>query len=248
MLWRPIGWLLCMVAFACLAIIFYRTGTLHRIAKFRVIALILGFSCAIVLAEGMAALFFLSDQRGFATMRKYLSGEFSAVAQASRCSAQPYLVAVPTPGFHEDPLDRELSPGKVFHNKQGYRGKAVSMERTPGFVRVLCLGGSTTYGWGTSAMGSSYPAQLEQIITEDLPPEVRGIEVINGGLPWGTTAEMLTHYHFKFQYFRPDLTIINTGGNDAIASAGLYYQPDYSHWRRPLQAPRFVRASPGLFE
>ena len=59
-------------------------------------------------------------------------------------------------------------------------------------------------------------------------------KVINGGLNWGTSAEMLNHYHFKYHYYRPDLVIINEGGNDAQGYTLPYYHPDNSNWRQPL--------------
>jgi len=105
-------------------------------------------------------------------------------------------------------------------------------------ARVLCLGGSTTYGWGVAHAAEAYPARLEAILGRELPSGVNGVEVINGGLPYGTSAEMLTHYLFKFHYFRPDLVILEAGGNDADALTRLWYQPDYSHWRQaPCVAP-----------
>ena len=62
--------------------------------------------------------------------------------------------------------------------------------------------------------------------------------MINAGLIDGTTAELLTHYHFKYQYYQPDLVVLNTGGNDAVtADASIYYQPDYSHERRQPVRP-----------
>lgn len=71
------------------------------------------------------------------------------------------------------------------------------------------------------------------------------MEVINAGLPWGTSAELLTHYHFKFHYYRPDWVVIHTGLNDAQAFDSPYYQPDYDHWRRhmpvPAALPKFTR-------
>jgi len=125
----------------------------------------------------------------------------------------------------------------VQHNSQGYRGQAYSMKRKPGVARILCLGGSTTYGWGVDRPEETYPARLEETLARDLPPGVEGIEVINAGLPYGTTAEILTHYHFKFHFYRPDVVILNPGGNDAIGLVMSFYHPDYSHWRQPLHAP-----------
>jgi lysophospholipase L1-like esterase len=120
------------------------------------------------------------------------------------------------------------------HNPQGYRGRAVSVRRDPRVLRVLCQGGSTTYGWTVDRAVETYPAQLEEVLSESLPSGYSDVEVINAGLPWGTTAELLNHYHFKSHYYQPDAVIVHTGLNDAQAFYMEHYHPDYSHWRRQM--------------
>ena len=120
------------------------------------------------------------------------------------------------------------------HNADGYRGKALSLEREPGILRVLCLGGSTTYGWTVPLPAQAYPAVLEEILMPKLPAGYSGVEVLNGGIPFGTSAEILAHYHFKYHYYRPDIVIINEGGNDAVGYTTAYYHPDNSNWRQPM--------------
>lgn len=120
------------------------------------------------------------------------------------------------------------------HNADGYRGKAVPLERRPGVLRVLCLGGSTTYGWTVPYPNQTYPAALEGLLRAALPKDYADVEVLNGGLPYGTSAELLTHYHFKYHYYRPDVVIINEGGNDAQGYTIPYYHPDNSNWRPPM--------------
>lgn len=140
---------------------------------------------------------------------------------------QPYLLYISAPNYTHPRHGPQ-------HNAHGYRGRLVPMERRPGVLRVLCLGGSTTYGWTVSLPEEAYPAQLEDILRSSLPAGYTDVEVINGGLPWGTSAEMLTHYHFKYHYYRPDVVVINTGGNDANGYTMAYYHPDNSNWRQPL--------------
>ncbi len=143
---------------------------------------------------------------------------------------QPYLVYVPGPGY-----SNAAGPQ---HNEQGYRGEAVPRRRQPHTARVLCMGGSTTYSSRVKDASQTYPAWLQRILAERLPPGVQGVEVINAGLPSGTTAEVLTHWVFKFHLYEPDVVVIHTGGNDAAAFARPGYQPDYSHWRGPFQVPK----------
>lgn len=191
--------------------------------------------CAgLLLAELFLALFFPSRLRDYERLRLALAG---LQDPSLRCIPEPYLLYGPNPGF--------VSGGQPDHNEQGYRGKAVPLERSPGVARILALGGSTTYGWGVRRWQEAYPAQLEALLNERLPAPFEGAEVINAGLPYGSTAELLTHYHFKFHYYRPDVVIVNTGGNDGDAMRRPLYQPDYGHWRRtpclPSPLPVYTR-------
>lgn len=140
---------------------------------------------------------------------------------------QPYLLYISAPNYSN-------SENGMQHNEDGYRGKAIPLDRRPGVLRVLCLGGSTTYGGSVALPSHAYPAVLEKIIRTNLPPAYVDVEVINAGLTWGTSAELLTHYHFKFHYYRPDIVVINTGGNDAEGYTLPYYHPDNSNWRQPM--------------
>lgn len=141
--------------------------------------------------------------------------------------AQPYLLYISAPNYGNERWGPQ-------HNEDGYRGPAVPMDRRPGVYRILCLGGSTTYGATVGRASQAYPAALEELLRADLPAGCDDVEIINGGLCWGTSAELLTHYHFKFHYYRPDLVIINSGGNDAQGYTLPYYHPDNSHWRQPM--------------
>jgi lysophospholipase L1-like esterase len=140
---------------------------------------------------------------------------------------QPYLHYIHAPNYTSPRFG-------VQHNEDGYRGVAVPMKRQPGTFRILCLGGSTTYGGTVGRAHQAYPAVLQELLNEQAAEGADRVEVINGGLTWGTTAELLNHYHFKFSYYKPDLVIINVGGNDAQAYTLSYYHPDYSHWRQPM--------------
>ncbi len=184
---------------------------------------------AIVIAINVFAIEALSRvairKLGWERIRQLMAGEVRQGAEFQHAIGQAYLLYVPAPGYGEN-------------NSQGYRGRAVEFKRTPGIVRVLCLGGSTTYGWGENDAKGTYPAYLEKVLAEKLPAGVKGVEVINAGAPWATTAEVLNYYHFKFHYYRPDIVVINVGGNDATGMVLSHYHPDYSHWRRPMTEPK----------
>jgi len=140
---------------------------------------------------------------------------------------QAYLLYIPTPNFS--------SHGFQQNNSQGYRGSAVPLAHPPNTLRVLFLGGSTTYGEGVDNPEDSYPAQLGKLLQQDENFSGKNIEIINAGLRYGTTAEILTHYLLKYRYYKPDVVIINPGGNDPVAYVTKFYQPDYSNWRKTPQ-------------
>lgn len=155
-------------------------------------------------------------------IRKNLLGEADA-AELPRYTPTPSLNYIPTPNY--------VYADKVQHNKDGYRGEQVSLTKPAGTYRILCLGGSTTYGSAVPYPEQSYPAQLQKLLNKSKPGEYT-FEVINGGAEAATSAEELAYYHFKFKYFDPDLVILHTGGNDALTGPkDPRYQPDHSHFR-----------------
>ena len=160
--------------------------------------------------------------------RRILRGQENVqLVRVQNTIGQPYLLYICAPNY-EHPQNGPQ------HNADGYRGRAVPLDRQPGVLRVLCLGGSTTYGWTVPYPNQTYPAVLEELLRADLSKNYTDVEVLNGGLPYGTSAEILTHYHFKYHYYRPDVVIINEGGNDAQGYTQAYYHPDNSNWRQPL--------------
>lgn len=156
--------------------------------------------------------------------RELLLGDKLAQTDVNATS-QAYLLYIPTPNF--------TANGVQQNNAQGYRGEAISVQRSANTLRVLFLGGSTTYGEGVNHASEAYPAQLGLLLQQSPAFSNRQIEILNAGLRWGTSAEILTHYLLKFRYYHPDLVIINPGGNDPAAYTTLNYQPDYSNWRKP---------------
>ena len=164
----------------------------------------------------------------FKTARRILLGaEETPLVRVQNTIGQAYLLYICAPNYANPVTGRQ-------HNEDGYRGKAVPLDRQPGVLRVLCLGGSTTYGWCVPYPRQAYPAVLEELLRANPPKGYTGVEVMNGGLPWGTSAEIFTHYHFKYHYYRPDVVIINEGGNDAQGYTLPFYHPDNSNWRQPL--------------
>ncbi len=143
----------------------------------------------------------------------------------------PYLGYVAYPGYKKF--------GIVQHNEDGYRGEKVPLEKT-GKLRVLCLGGSTTYGSTVDSPGQTYPARLQVLLSNYILHDTllnktyAGAEVINGGLEAGNSAEELQQYLFKYRYYKPDVVIVHSGVNDAqiVSKHEPDFQLDYTNYRR----------------
>lgn len=157
----------------------------------------------------------------------------------------PYLGYIPYPGYKRHNV--------IQHNEDGYRGTKVPLIKKSKF-RVLCLGGSTTYGFGVESPQNTYPAKLEillnQFIQKNKPVlnNITGAEVINAGIDAGVSSEELQQYLFKYRYYQPDAVIVHSGINDALVwcSTADSFQLDYTHYRRlnfhlePLPKPARV--------
>jgi lysophospholipase L1-like esterase len=134
----------------------------------------------------------------------------------------PYLLYTLNPGYEEY--------GFTQVNALGYRGHEIPLAKPEGTYRILCLGGSTTFSFPyIQDPSKAWPALLESELNERYPG--RRFDVVNAGLPYGTSAEMLAGYMFRHRYLHPDMVIVNEGGNDAAPLFYENYNPEYTHFR-----------------
>jgi len=144
-----------------------------------------------------------------------VEGELSTPFAGQVPKIQPYLWA----NYMPNPCSPQA-------NQHGWRyGGGPKPE---GHFRVLCLGGSTTWSDKVTAPEFSYPARLENY----LQSKGWAVDVVNGGAPFFSSAELVGTLAFRGIYTFPDLVIIHTGGNDTVPLRSAdEYQPDYTHWR-----------------
>lgn len=116
---------------------------------------------------------------------------------------------------------RSSGPTGPAVNEEGLRGPDVSTEVPVGEQRMLCIGGSVTFGTGVPE-ADSYPSQLEQLLKADGV----SVSVINGGTPAcssyqfvGLLTELAPRYH-------PTIITVMCGFNESNAFPYRWLEPD----------------------
>ena len=106
----------------------------------------------------------------------------------------------------------EVDRGITFHfssNSDGFRTREFGPKR-PGVVRIVCIGDSSTFGWGVDDE-YTYPQLLETRMDRPGEPPV---EVFNLGIPGFTTRHglgVLRHYALELE---ADFFVFSFGAND----------------------------------
>lgn len=84
------------------------------------------------------------------------------------------------------------------------------------YFRVVCMGGSTTYGGGVENEKESYPGVLDDLIRESYGTK---FEILNAGIDGATTAALLRILKSDMDILKPGVLLVYTGWND-IMKAG----------------------------
>lgn len=104
----------------------------------------------------------------------------------------------------------EPSPNHPQHNRQGFRGAEDHREDFQG-VRVVCLGGSKTYGTRVDEV-DCYPRVLERLLRAQ--KHETSIDVVNAGTAGHASHNLLGVMAFKVTPLTPQFVIIDVGHND----------------------------------
>lgn len=114
--------------------------------------------------------------------------------------------------------------GSIWVNDAGFHQRdTVPIRRSPGRLRVICLGESTTFG---SSVDSNYPAFLRRILTQN------GVaaEVINGGVPGWVSDQVALRAEHQLAAYKPDVVILYVGWNDFQSYDPMGPEPAVSYW------------------
>jgi len=124
----------------------------------------------------------------------------------------PYTALVPNQHF-----------STINVNEYGFRGSEVSKQKLDGTYRIFIIGGSTTFGTGSTSDETTIPGFLQKKYeSADLPFPV---EVINTGVSTGFSAGETYMVKEKLIDFEPDLLIIYDGWNDVTKQIKEYNEP-----------------------
>ena len=106
-------------------------------------------------------------------------------------------------------------------NSHGFRGDDFSEKKDLDTYRIFLVGGSTTFGGGSTSDDTTIPSFLQKKF-EAIHSDQK-IEILNAGIESGYSYSekyLIENYLIKFQ---PDLIIIYSGGNDANNRYGVEY-------------------------
>lgn len=149
-------------------------------------------------------------------------------ANALIFQAHPYLVGVPRPS-----VTVRRSVVTVSIDSLGYRGPDFPRARSDSVLRLLALGGSTTFGHGVDDH-ATWPVQLQAVLDSALRAGGAGpyqrAEVIDGGVPGYTTAENIIQLALLGVHLHPHVVVLFQGLNDLRNGHSPRLRTDYANF------------------
>ena len=137
-------------------------------------------------------------------------------------------------GYFKFPPSRELKQYGMFAeatpiqiNNHGFRGVDFESEKADGAFRVVCMGGSSTFGF-YNRDAHTYPAVLGARLAATFPD--LGIEVINAGVPHMNTDNIDAMLQGEILAFEPDVVTLYSAFNDAGEVKDEIWAQSASRW------------------
>jgi lysophospholipase L1-like esterase len=104
-------------------------------------------------------------------------------------------------------------------NPYGFRNKDFSLIKGKDIYRIICLGGSTTFGFGVDD-NNTYPELLSVILNKQ--GDTLQVEVINAGIAGSTIFEISNLLQNEILPLNPDMIIISSVFNNFYYSELVY--------------------------
>ena len=122
--------------------------------------------------------------------------------------------------------------GGLFNN-YGFSGPDFQLEKKPGVLRIVCLGGSTTESY--------WPSQMNTLLNDAGVRQGRGslrFEVLNFGKVGYTSLHDMVNFTVNAIEFSPDYVVIHSGWNDAVSRNWPHpVRRDYSDILKTFEIP-----------
>jgi len=116
-----------------------------------------------------------------------------------------WMREIPRPGW-------ATPDGRIHINSLGFRGEPIQRAKPDGAVRIVCLGGSTTFGFYLHD-DATWPHQLQQRLRRAFPTHT--IEVINAACPGYNTYVSYVNLRTRLIHLQPDIVVVYHLHNDA---------------------------------
>ncbi len=124
-------------------------------------------------------------------------------------------------------------------NSREFRGPNFTIPRPPKTVRLVCFGGSTTFGTGCPRDDQTYPQLLARALNEKSSDQK--IEILNAGVPGYRTTESIINLN-KFSKNEVDIALLYHAINDIVrGDDGKFYSEPLQHSRPPSRVERYRR-------
>ena len=187
----------------------------------------------LILLLGTTALFGLGLELSFRLLEPRLGVDRQRLQALRDHVASGGLVGLHEPRAH---VLYARPPGMAGVNSLGFNDDEFPLARTPGALRIACLGSSTTEGGNPLGHEGSYPRLLKHVLEERTG---RPVEVLNFGMAGWTTAETMVNYFLVVQDYAPDIVVIHEAANDVDPRRWPGFRNDYSHYRKPWGEVRY---------
>ena len=120
-------------------------------------------------------------------------------------------LSIPLTDLLAPPGIRERTRWTLRTNSRGFPGRDVPYGPHPGVFRIVCLGDSSTFGWGVES-DEAYPARLEAELRSRHP--ALPIEVVNLGVCGYSSFQGRILLDREALRYEPDAVTLSYGSND----------------------------------
>jgi len=125
---------------------------------------------------------------------------------------------------HPESVSYLLGGNRVTINAHGLRDGEIPYEKSATEKRILVLGDSVAFGWGTS-QGENFSDQMELLLREQTGT---AWQVINAGVNGYNTKQEATFLRLEGMRYAPDYVLLVYVSNDVDA----VFDPNETTWRR----------------